>query len=89
MCPGSTVVQHPTLNPNVEGSHPSAETSGLYYKHMTIINDDDSSVVNKLGASHTEDARVVIYNRHMFIVQATGERQCKNPFFVLSYRVFH
>ncbi len=69
-------VQHLTLNPNVEGSHPAAETSGLYYKQMTIIN-DDSSIVNKLGASHTEDARVVIYDRQMFIVQATGERQCK------------
>jgi hypothetical protein len=43
---------------------------GLYYKHMTNIN-DDSSVVNKLGASLTDDARVVIYDRHMFITQAT------------------
>jgi hypothetical protein len=37
---------------------------------MTIIN-DDSRVVNKLEASLTDDARVVIYNCHMFIVQAT------------------
>ncbi len=37
---------------------------------MTIIN-DDSRVVNKLEASLIDDARVVIYNRHMFIVQAT------------------
>jgi hypothetical protein len=36
-----------------------------------IIN-DDSSIVNKLGASLTDDARVIIYDRHMFIVQATG-----------------
>ncbi len=34
---------------------------------MTII-------VNKFGASLTDDARVVIYDRHMFIVQATGLR---------------
>jgi hypothetical protein len=33
---------------------------------------DDSSMVNKLEASLTDDARVVIYDRHMFIVQATG-----------------
>ncbi len=37
---------------------------------MTIVN-DDSRVVNKLEASLTDDARVVIYNRHMFMVQAT------------------
>ncbi len=45
-------------------------TSGLYYKLMTIIN-DDSRVINKLEASLTDDARVIIYDRHMFIVQAT------------------
>ncbi len=39
---------------------------------MTIVN-DDSRVVNKLEASLTDDARVVIYDLHMFIVQATGE----------------
>jgi hypothetical protein len=39
---------------------------------MTIIN-DDSRVVNKLEASFTDDARVIIYDRHMFIVQATGQ----------------
>jgi hypothetical protein len=38
---------------------------------MAIIN-DDSSIINKLGASLTDDARVVIYDHHMFIVQATG-----------------
>ncbi len=46
-------------------------TSGLFYKLMTIIN-DDSRVINKLEASLTDDARVIIYNCHMFIVQATG-----------------
>jgi hypothetical protein len=46
-------------------------TSGLYYKPMTIIN-DDSRVVNKLEASLTDDAKVAIYDRHMFIVEATG-----------------
>ncbi len=44
---------------------------GLYYKHMTIVN-YASSIVNKLKALHTDDARVVIYDHHVFIVQATG-----------------
>jgi hypothetical protein len=35
-------------------------------KLMTIVN-DDSRVVNKLEASFTDDARVVIYDHHMFI----------------------
>jgi hypothetical protein len=43
----------------------------LYYKPMMIV-DDDFRVVNNLEASLTDDARVVVYNRHMFIVQATG-----------------
>jgi hypothetical protein len=38
---------------------------------MMIIN-DDSRVITKLETSLTDDVRVVIYNRHMFIVQATG-----------------
>jgi hypothetical protein len=42
---------------------------GLYYKHVTIIN-DESSVVNKVEASLTDNARDVIYDCHMFIVQA-------------------
>jgi len=49
---------------------PFSATSGLYYKHMTIIN-YASSVVNKLEALLTDDARVIIYNRHVFIIQAT------------------
>ncbi len=36
---------------------------------MKIIN-DDSRVINKLEISLTDDARVIIYDRHMF-VQAT------------------
>ncbi len=38
---------------------------------MMIVN-DDTRVVNKLETSLTEDARVIIYDRYMFIVQATG-----------------
>ncbi len=44
---------------------------GLYYKPVTIVN-DDSRVINKFETSHTDDARVIIYDCHMFIVQATG-----------------
>jgi len=46
-------------------------TSGLHYKHITIAI-YDSSIVNKFEASNTDDARFVIYDRHMFIVQATA-----------------
>jgi hypothetical protein len=45
-------------------------TCGLYYKPMMIVN-NDSRVVNKLETSLTDDARVIIYNCPMFIVQAT------------------
>jgi hypothetical protein len=38
---------------------------------MTIVN-DDSRDINKLEASLTDDARVIIYDQHMFIVQAIG-----------------
>jgi hypothetical protein len=43
---------------------------GLYYKHMTIVN-NDSSVVNKLEDLLTDDARGVIYDRHMLIIHTT------------------
>jgi hypothetical protein len=48
--------------------------SGLYYKHVTIVN-YASSGVNKLRASLNEDTRVVVYDHRMFIVQATGVRK--------------
>ncbi len=38
---------------------------GLYYQSTTIVN-DDSRVVNKL------EARVIIYDWHMFILQSTA-----------------
>ncbi len=50
--------------------HQVGHSHGMYYKPMTIVN-DDSRVINKLETSLTDDARVVIYERHMFIVQAT------------------
>jgi hypothetical protein len=39
---------------------------------VTIIN-DDSRVINKLEASLTDDSRVIVYDHHMFIVQATAK----------------
>jgi hypothetical protein len=53
------------------GHHTSAPC-GLYYKPMTTVN-DDSRVINKLEASLTDDARVIIYDCHMFMVQGTGD----------------
>jgi hypothetical protein len=50
---------------------PVSANSGLYYKHIKITN-YDSSIANKFEASLTDDARVIIYDHHMFIVQATG-----------------
>ncbi len=50
---------------------------------MTIVN-DDSKVVNKLEASLTDDARVIIYDRHMFIV-LTEEKQSSLQGSSLSY----
>ncbi len=47
---------------------------------MTIVN-DNSRVINKLEAY---DARVIIYDRHMFIVQATGLQSLTNAFQTLN-----
>ncbi len=62
---------HPSLIFTTKArAHPSGTPyRGLYYKPITIIN-DDSSVINQLETSLTDDARVIIYNRLMFIVQA-------------------
>ncbi len=48
---------------------PVFQTCGLYIKPITIVT-EDSSIVNKLEASLIDDARVIIYNHHMYIVQA-------------------
>ncbi len=44
---------------------------GMYYKPITVVN-YDSSIINKLETSLIDEARVIIYDHHMFIVQATG-----------------
>jgi len=45
-------------------------TCVLYYKHITIIN-DDSSIVNKWLESLTNDSGVILYDHNVFIIQAT------------------
>jgi len=58
--------------------------SRLHYKHVTIIN-YASRGINKLKSSLNDDARVVIYDRHMFIVQPTDQLgKCSNGIFILS-----
>ncbi len=44
----------------------------LYYKPITVVN-DDWSIVNIWLESLTDDTTVVIYDRNMFIIQATAE----------------
>jgi hypothetical protein len=46
--------------------------SGLYYKYIMIVN-NDSSVVNKFGASLTDATRVIIYDGWPY-VNSTGQR---------------
>jgi hypothetical protein len=41
---------------------------------MTIVT-EDSRVINKLETSPTDNVRDIIYDRHMFIVQATELKQ--------------
>jgi hypothetical protein len=61
-------------------------SSGLYFKHVTIVY-YTSSNVNKLKASLNDDARVIIYDCHMFIVQATGANVIN--FFCPQFTNFH
>jgi hypothetical protein len=62
----------PFSSPWIKGSNPATGTSGLYDKPATVVN-DDSSIINKLETSLTDNARVIIDNRHMFIVQTKGD----------------
>ncbi len=54
----------------------SLECYVLYYKHITIVN-DDSSFINKVNPSLTDDTRVVIYDCNfcsfkMAILESSG-----------------
>ncbi len=46
------------------------DSSSLYYKHATIVN-DNSSVISKWSFKFIDDSRVVIYDCHKLIIQAT------------------
>jgi hypothetical protein len=46
-------------------------SSGLYYKHVTIVI-DNSSIISKWSFKLIDDPSIVIYDRHRFIIQATG-----------------
>ncbi len=48
------------------------ESSGLYYKHVMIVN-DDASVISKWSFKLIDDPRAVIYDCHRFIIQATDD----------------
>ncbi len=63
--------KHSSLSRNGYTNSYITTPSGLYYEHTTIVNDDTSSI-NKFETSLTDDARVIIYDRHMFILHATG-----------------
>jgi hypothetical protein len=58
-----------------------AKASGLYYKHVTIIN-DNSSIINKWSFKLIDDARVVIYDCNRFIIQAIGFLVSQNNLWV-------
>ncbi len=59
--------------------------SGLYYKHVTIVN-DDSSVISKWSFKLIDDLRVVIYDCHRFILQATGSSTSLAWYHIISIR---
>ncbi len=50
---------------------PFSHICGLYYKHVAIVN-DDSSIISKWSFKLRDDPRVIIYDHHRFIIQATG-----------------
>jgi len=58
--------------------------SGLYYKHMMIVY-DASSIVIKWSSRLIDTARGVIYDRHMFIVQATDLSKSLLPVTVTAW----
>jgi hypothetical protein len=62
-------------------------TSGLYYKHVTIVN-NNSSIVSKWSFKLTDDPRVVINDRNRFMIQKTdGESLLKRFFFLVVKQI--
>ena len=74
--PRSLTTDNP-VETNIINMMPIMTSCGLYYKPITIVN-DDSRVVNKLETLLNDDARVIIYDHHMFIVQDSGLNCDKN-----------
>ncbi len=58
---------------------------GLYYKHITIVS-DVYDLINKFEFSLTDDARVIIYDRHMYIVHGHRSRVIKLFIAVVCYQ---
>ncbi len=58
------------LDEDIKKSTRRKITNGLYYKHVKIVN-VNSSIVSKCSFKLSDDPRVIIYDRHRFIVQAT------------------
>ncbi len=77
MCNGNTHLcsnSHDVHNDHFYNSHLHiclSHIDSYIWRQVAIVN-DDSSIVIKFEASLTNDARVIIYDRHMFIVKATG-----------------
>jgi hypothetical protein len=79
------MVEHITHNPKSEVLNPVTRTGGLYYKNITIINDDTSwSVTLESSIMILESSISLLDNiystgfthgehHNMFIVQAKGE----------------
>jgi hypothetical protein len=44
----------------------------MYYKHLTIVN-NDSSVIGKGSLKLIDNPRVIIFDNLRFIIQATGD----------------
>jgi hypothetical protein len=42
---------------------------------VKIVN-DDSGIISKWSFKHIDNIRVIIYDRHMFIIQVTGLGGC-------------
>jgi len=54
------------------------DTGGLYYKQMMIVN-NNPSIISQWISKFIDDARVVIYNRNMFIILTTEANVIKMP----------
>jgi hypothetical protein len=62
------------------------ERCGLYYKHVMIVN-DDSSIVSNWSFKLIDNARVIIYDRNMFVIQATGLQKFFQPSLIFGSKV--